>query len=112
MKLPARMEHRFEIGLARIWSLVLVYRPEPFKVNAPDTLNFLPVVTTRGQRSWTFRYPAGVKRSIYDHERRVLVWDRIAPFQYTRTEVWSDWDIAAVWPQHKSIEFWTTGRKS
>lgn len=112
MRLPARRDHRFEIGLVWWRSFIVIYRPEPFYVRTgmqAGGINpaFLPNVTIRKQKSLTFRVPVGVGRSIFNLKRLVIVWARVTLLQYTCTEVWTDPDMAASWPQHKSIEFWT-----
>lgn len=105
MRLPARRDHRFEIGLVWWRSVIVIYRPEPFYVRAD--VAFLPNVTIRKQKSFTFRVPVGVERSIFNLKHLVIVWARVTLLQYTCTEVWTDPDVAVSWPQHKSIEFWT-----
>lgn len=105
MRLPARRDHRLEIGLIGVWSFILIYRPELFHVRAD--VAFLPNVTIRKQKSLTFRVPVSTGRLIWNPKRLVIVWMRVTLLQYTCTEVWTDPDVAACWPAHKSIEFWT-----
>lgn len=105
MRLPARRDYRFEIGLIGWWSFIVIYRPVLFWVRI-DVPMFLPNVTTKKQKSLTFRMPWRLERSVLTGFKWEIRWKRFTFLQYTCSEVWTDPEVAACWPTHQSIEFW------